>query len=201
MHKPDDRRALGVILDSETTMGAPPRVRQLERGSPLFAAGIRAGDILLDVDGIPSQGAIDTAKQLRASCGDVEIIVRRPSADARAQAAQSAVAPSVVCFHLCKADPTSSIETYLGFETRDGETGAWIRRIQSGGVPSGLDVALGDKVISMDDTMLTDALHAESVWREAAVGRVQLLVENAGQRRIASEHVTAPPQPVYNAME
>jgi len=70
---------LGVILDTDPATGAP-RINQVLAGSPAEKAGLREGDLIIQVDGIATRGRTlaQTADSMRGLVvGSVTLTVQR----------------------------------------------------------------------------------------------------------------------------
>lgn len=173
--------SLGVVLRSEAVAGekGDTRILQLTTDSMLRKAGALPGDVVLDVDGKPSEGAEFVSKALRSGYGEVELLLRRPRKDDTSSSADCSHPPLTWSIDLLKGQPAEPFATHITLAESDSLAIAEIR-----GGASWLDVAVGDRVLNVNYVCVKRAQQVEEAWLRAPVGPVHLLVE-AGAERVS----------------
>ena len=77
--KPAPSDSLGVTCESN---GGGTRIKELEAGCLLAAAGARVGDVVVSVGGVSVTGANMAARMLTAAEGSFEVVVERANPEA-----------------------------------------------------------------------------------------------------------------------
>ena len=179
--KPTQGTKCGVIFTSDDASGLV-RVRTLEPGSLLRAAGLREGDIIIDIDGTAAVGAVQLSKALRSAFGSFGLLVKRPSAGSAGVGHATVDAPLVWTIDMIKQHADEKLSTHLTLQST--RTVSWI-----GGRAAGLDLRVGDRVLSVDGENVSRGQPAEELWLQAAAGKAVVVVVEAGESRAETQRL------------
>jgi S1-C subfamily serine protease len=167
------RARLGVLLDGDTT-----RVDQLLPGSPAERAGLREGDILRKIAGVPVSSAGEVTKLLlrRAPGETVQVDLDR-AGETVSQPIRLEDVP-IPLPPLTAPLPGGTLEIVLGAP----DTGVVLREMEPGGQLEKAGAQIGDVVRKIDgvDTVRYCARHQV---RAAAQTPATIEIERAGERR------------------
>jgi S1-C subfamily serine protease len=185
------RQALGEIFNPETasrwfgartSVASPLLVRSIEPDSPAAQAGLKCGDLLLDLNGRPAEDYIEFNRTLREAPDlDFELTVRR---DGQPRRLHLRLLPFAEMFRrrlgLDLREMTSDWVAQLGLEQLGGlESGLLIVRVEKGGPAEQAALRQYWLINGIENQRVRNYLDAYSVLSELAAGsraRLSVLV-------------------------
>ena len=170
--KPTQDTKCGVIISSDPV--GLPRVRSLQPNSLLHAAGVREGDFILDIDGIPAVGAVEVGKTLRNAFGEFELLIKRPFAGSAGFGSTTTDEPSAWTLEIFKTHADEPLSAHVVVQS--------VRMVNwVGGRASSLNLKVGDRVLAVDGESVNHEHSAEHLWLQATAGKAIVLVVEAGE--------------------
>ncbi|MCR8826357.1 Do family serine endopeptidase [Pseudosulfitobacter koreensis] len=178
-------RAIGL----EDTQGAI--VTRVEPGAPAEAAGIRAGDVILSIDGTMAEDARDISRMVAdiAPGSEVPVTVFRDGEqievtltlaerNAAAQPESTEMPAESAMLGLAVSPVPELVRRNLGLQ--EGEA-LMVQNVQSGSPAAEAGLRQGDVILSAGDESISSADVLSEAWSEArAAGRPLLLQVNRG---------------------
>ena len=165
-----------TIMSTEDGNGRPRgfRVRSVEPGSPAEKAGIKAGDVVVSVDGAPieSQEAFETALSTRGPGRPMKVSVKSTAGE-RTVTVSGEAPPSDYGMRRLRAE--------LGMTVRAGGNGLRISIVDPKGAAAKAGLESGDVLIALNGTEVRDAEEVNRVFARDQ-NRTTLVMEVARGR-------------------
>lgn len=145
-------------------------VRCLNQDSPLYAAGLREGDDIMEVAGKAVKGANEASTLLRGIRESFEVLAVRPVHASPDPTTRVTVIKS-------KADAPLGLE--LACEMKTSGVYVCIKKLDPAAVDATPDLAVGDIICMIREVLPNSVEQALEAWAEAPPGKVELVIERS----------------------